>query len=203
MGGTTLDTAGDVLEVKAPNDNADHYTEFNCPASAKGCYQKFKANSDFVSSEFASTDGDWFMGSFGTGDFGFKDSNNGTWPFEIAKGATTSAIQIDANSHISFGGTTSQGAVSSCGTSPKLNGNDDAGSITIGTGAVNACTLTFINTYTNVPHCFVNLNIAAATATVLIANTSATQLIAHASASNIGGSKMDYFCVASSTASVF
>ena len=51
------------------------------------------------------------------------------------------------------------------------------------------------------PRCFGNLipKDSAATATVMVIVPSATNFIAKSSASNIGGSKFDYFCSASST----
>lgn len=44
--------------------------------------------------------------------------------------------------------------VSSCGTSPTIAGNDQAGKVTIGTAPGTSCTLTFANPWKNAPACF-------------------------------------------------
>ena len=114
--------------------------------------------------------------------------------------AGKSIFGIGSTTHIMWGldDTTSVGT---CGTNPVINGNDVSGTVTFGTGSLAACTITFKNTYTNTPRCFGNLipKGSAATATVMVIIPSATNFIAKSSASNIGGSKFDYFCSASST----
>ncbi len=117
--------------------------------------------------------------------------------FTLSTTSPTMVMSIDNAGHLNFGGY--KPAISSCGSgSPVVNApsSDTSGWIHIGTGAVNACTLTWAVPQVNAPHCFVNINSAAATATVLIASTTATTMVLHASASNLGGAVIDYFCPA-------
>ena len=46
-------------------------------------------------------------------------------------------------------------ALTACGTTPAISGDDRAGEITMGTGSPAACTVTFANAYTGVPYCTV------------------------------------------------
>lgn len=83
-------------------------------------------------------------------------------------------------------------AVSACGTSPSIAGNDQAGVVTIGTGgSATTCTVTFNVGYGAAPHCFLNDQtdiglVKATTTTTVLTITKATAFTA--------GSKIDYFC---------
>lgn len=46
-------------------------------------------------------------------------------------------------------------ALSSCGTSPSITGNDLAGTVTMGTGTPTGCVITFSSPYQTAPHCVV------------------------------------------------
>lgn len=46
--------------------------------------------------------------------------------------------------------------LSNCGTTPSVTGTDRAGKITVGTGVVTACTLTFAAAYPSAPNCIIN-----------------------------------------------
>lgn len=76
--------------------------------------------------------------------------------------ASTSVTNNFYNSHQTFTSYTAP-TLSSCGTSPSLGtgSGDTAGVITLGTGAVNACTLTFGTAFTNAPSCKVASNSSA------------------------------------------
>jgi hypothetical protein len=63
------------------------------------------------------------------------------------------AMTVDANTHVSFGGTAP--AVTSCGTSPSIVGSDTAGEVTTGTATPTACTITFNKAYAAQPYCTV------------------------------------------------
>lgn len=72
----------------------------------------------------------------------------------ISVEATTTA---GTNGHVLFTG--SAPTLSLCGTSPTVtNGTDNGGVVTLGTGTVNACTLTFATAFTNTPACNVDSN---------------------------------------------
>ncbi len=112
----------------------------------------------------------------------------------------TPYFEIDQFGHVGFGGALPGTAVSTCGTSPVIKGNDTAGQIKIGTGATSACTVTFANAYTNPPMVFLQLQAPLATATVVVpTQITTTGFIITASAANFGGATTTYFTVGSTT----
>ena len=58
---------------------------------------------------------------------------------------------VKGNGHVASDGGTP--AVTSCGTSPSIAGNDHAGKVTIGSSASSTCTLTFDEVYSAAPSC--------------------------------------------------
>jgi hypothetical protein len=86
-----------------------------------------------------------------------------------------------------LGGTPS---VSSCGTSPSVVGNDATGLITVGSGVVTACTLTFSRTYTTAPVCVA----VASLATVTLGATTSTTAITFGMSLTLGGGTIRYLC---------
>lgn len=84
-------------------------------------------------------------------------------------------------------------ALSSCGTSPAIEGSDFSGTVTMGTGAPTTCTITFNAAYSSSPRCSVTwrTNIASMQYTVSTTTISLTQT---ATSSNI----VDYICTARS-----
>ena len=83
--------------------------------------------------------------SAGTGDWAIIDS---TGTYEL--------MALTGNNHLQFHGTAP--TISTCGTSPSVVGNDNAFTITVGTGTTTACTATFASAWTNVPQCNVTPN---------------------------------------------
>lgn len=71
--------------------------------------------------------------------------------FEVATSTGVTHFAIDQKGHYITGGTAP--AVSACGTTPAISGNDQSGTVTIGTGSVTACTVTFNAAYATTPHC--------------------------------------------------
>ena len=73
-----------------------------------------------------------------------------------SSGATMEHFKIDNKGHVVTKGPTP--SVTSCGTSPAVVGSDINGRVTIGTaiGVDNTCTVTFANTWSTAPSCFVN-----------------------------------------------
>lgn len=70
-------------------------------------------------------------------------------------GGSTSGVSF--NGHTLYSG--SSPTLSLCGTSPtNTNSTDNAGLVTLGTGTVQSCTVTFSTAFTNVPACNVESN---------------------------------------------
>lgn len=61
--------------------------------------------------------------------------------FTLASSTNATVFSVNGSGHIKTGGSTP--TVSSCGTSPTISGNDTAGTVTVGSGVVTACTITF------------------------------------------------------------
>lgn len=69
--------------------------------------------------------------------------------FAIASTTNATVFKVNGGGHIQTGGATP--TVSSCGTDPSISGNDTSGTITVGTGVVTACTMTFAAPRSNTP----------------------------------------------------
>lgn len=84
-------------------------------------------------------------------------------------------------------------ALSSCGTTPAIEGSDLSGTVTMGTGSPTSCTITFNAAYASAPRCSVTwrTNIASMQYTV---STTAITLTQTATSSNL----VDYICTARS-----
>jgi len=78
---------------------------------------------------------------------------SGTDPFAVATSSQgTLAFGIDSSGHRYSGGPAP--AVSSCGTNPSITGDDNAGTITVGSGvSTTACTITFAHSWAATPTC--------------------------------------------------
>lgn len=83
------------------------------------------------------------------------------------------------------------GTPTSCGTSPSVTGTDMAGTITLGSGVVTACTLPFSATLSAAPKCVVTSNSLTVSASITSISTSA--LVIGLSATLPGG-LITYFC---------
>lgn len=108
--------------------------------------------------------------------------------------STTERVKIDQYGHMNHHSTgTAPTVTANCGSSPTVTGNDTVGVLNVGTGgSATTCTLTFNQTYTTTPHCFVNdqsANIA------LKAVPTATTLVITAAAAFAASSLIDYYCV--------
>lgn len=69
--------------------------------------------------------------------------------FNVASSTGSSVFNVNGAGHVVTGGATP--AVSSCGIGPTISGNDTAGTVSVGTGVVTACTITFARTRANTP----------------------------------------------------
>lgn len=80
--------------------------------------------------------------------------NSGNIKLAVGTSSSGTLGVILNSAHISSTGTTP--AVSACGTSPSIVGNDDIGRITVGTGGTaTSCTITFSSAWANAPICMV------------------------------------------------
>ncbi len=74
----------------------------------------------------------------------------------VGIGTTAPAAALDIAGHIGDSGTAlAAAAVSSCGVSAAITGNDTRGMVTIG-GTPTACTITFSSTFATPPHCVIS-----------------------------------------------
>ena len=81
--------------------------------------------------------------------------------------------------------------LTSCGTSPSITGNNQTGTVTLGTGSPTGCTIAFTTSYVATPRCVVSWR----------ANLAATGYTPSASAlvltqTGTSSSVVDYFCAA-------
>lgn len=83
--------------------------------------------------------------------------------------------------------------ISSCGTSPSAStgSSNQSGTITIGTGGITACTLTFTGTLPRTPKCYATTNSATVTAGVTSINTTA---VAFGFSADLSGGVLRYQC---------
>ncbi len=83
-------------------------------------------------------------------------------------------------------------ALTSCGTSPTISGNDFAGTVTMGTGTPTGCVITFNTAYSAAPHCVVTSRTAyGTTALAYTVSTAAITTTQSAVSSNL----IDYVCI--------
>lgn len=83
--------------------------------------------------------------------------------------------------------------ISSCGTSPSAStsSSNQSGAITIGTGGITACTLSFTGTLPRTPKCYATTNSATITAGVTSINTTA---VAFGFSADLSGGVLRYRC---------
>ena len=95
------------------------------------------------------------------------------------------------NTHVTASATTSP-ALSSCGTDPSIVGSDNAGKITMGSGALTSCTVTFASAWANAPACTTNDESSTAIVTVTNSTTGAAMTIR---ATSLTSKVVSYICV--------
>lgn len=114
----------------------------------------------------------------------------GVVPFAIASSTGTSLFSVDGAGHIITGGGTP--SISTCGVTPSVSGNDTAGTITVGSGVVTACTLTFAKVRTNAPRvvgCVPNSALACGV------TSKSTSAVTFSFAATLGSGTVDYLIV--------
>lgn len=106
-----------------------------------------------------------------------------------SQNAATQVEIIDGNGHIRVGNQTAP-ALTSCGTSPAIVGDDTGGTVTMGTGTPTGCVITFHTAYTNTPNCIVSWPAQALASQSYVTSTTAITLTQTATSSN----KVVYIC---------
>ena len=96
-----------------------------------------------------------------------------------------------ANGHLTTYNQSGAPSATTCGTSPSVSGNDVNGTITVGSGVVTACTLTFLGSWATAPQCFFTPN-ADVNFWKASASTSAYTINSLASMSGVA---FDYLCL--------
>lgn len=110
----------------------------------------------------------------------------------LASSTNATVFNVNAAGHIVTGGATP--TVSSCGTSPSIVGNDTSGTVTVGSGVVTACTITFAATRANTPRVVGvvtggGLNVAGGY------SAKSTTAVTFSFAATIGSGSFDYFII--------
>lgn len=101
--------------------------------------------------------------------------------------------QFDTNGKQRVGANTAP-ALTSCGTSPTIVGNDHAGTVTMGTAAPTGCVITFNVAYASTPICIGSWPAQALASQSYVVSTTAITLTQTATSSNI----FRYICLAQS-----
>lgn len=106
--------------------------------------------------------------------------------------ATTEFVTYQgASSTAHFQSDGSAPALSSCGTSPAIAGSDVSGKVTIGSGSITSCTVTFATAYAAAPACLVTGSDAAIT----YAATTSTSALTITSSGDMNADVVMYFCI--------
>jgi hypothetical protein len=104
----------------------------------------------------------------------------------------TSSLALAVGGHILTGSAvTASSTASSCGSSPYVNGNDEAGFIKVGSGSPTSCTLNFKTAYQYAPVCVANDNSGILAIQVQTATSTAT----FSAASSMSGATLGYICL--------
>lgn len=105
----------------------------------------------------------------------------------------TAQLVVGGNGHILSQGSSAP-SVSSCGTGATVTtgSTDVVGEITVGTGTITSCTVTFVSAWDRAPHCFIQGN-TTNNKTYALANTTTTFVITSGSA--FDSEVLDYLCI--------
>jgi hypothetical protein len=130
----------------------------------------------------------------------FSITNGGQQRFLLTGGGTVgigvAAPNSDTRLHVKDGhvsvSATASPTLSSCGTNPSIAGSDNAGKITMGSGALTSCTATFAAAWTNAPACATNDESASA---IVAATNSTTTTAMTIRATSLTSKVISYICV--------
>ncbi len=155
------------LQVYNPNTNDSDLTiEALNAATGKGTAIQSSASSNYVSFVASGTGQKWQFGQWGNTNYKIYDATNNKTPFTIASGAPDYSMFVSSSGSLLLGTYTQHAtgiadelgqllvrggtapAISSCGTSPTIAGADSSFVVTVGTGGVTACSITFGTAFT-------------------------------------------------------
>jgi len=132
------------------------------------------------------TDGQWAIAASGSVT-GFTSVGMG--------GALTGVTTLGASGNATWSGTAhlihtgTAPAVTVCGTDPAIVGTDLAGKVTIGTGGVTACTVTFAAAYSSAPACSIGASIT------LVTTTTTASVLTLTHAVDMSAAVISYTCI--------
>jgi hypothetical protein len=84
---------------------------------------------------------------------GDKGSSN---PFQVTSSTGTTLFNISPAGEILLGG--GNPTMGTCGTSPSISGNDNTGTVTVGSGVVTSCAVLFGTSKKGIPHVFITVD---------------------------------------------
>ena len=116
-----------------------------------------------------------------------------TGPLVVRNASSAMTHQLDINGKQRVGATPAP-ALTSCGTSPTIVGNDHAGVVTMGTGSPTGCVITFNVAYASAPICIVSWQAQALASQSYTVSASAITLTQTGTSSNTAR----YICLAQS-----
>lgn len=120
-------------------------------------------------------------------------STTGTGNADAALSGDTQMFAVDRFGHQRISGLAAP-ALTSCGTTPAISGDDRAGEVTMGTGSPTGCVITFANAYTSVPYCVVTWQATPLASQSYTVSATALTLTQTGTSSN----KVNYNCAARS-----
>jgi hypothetical protein len=110
----------------------------------------------------------------------------------LASSTGSSVFSVNGAGNIVTGGGTP--SVSSCGTSPSVSGNDTAGTVTVGSGVVLSCTITFSTARANTPR-IVGVVTGGGLNVTGGYSAKSTTAVTFSFAATVGAGTFDYFIV--------
>lgn len=151
--------------------------------------------SGLMANNFLTTCANGFVLQGGAGNVSLNGNvSKGTTGSNVLDNSTLSMLLYLNNNTFDVAAVTLRApTISSCGTSPSAStgSGNQSGTITIGTGGITACTLTFTGTLPRTPKCFATTNSATVTAGVTSINTTA---VAFGFSADLSGGVLRYQC---------
>lgn len=107
----------------------------------------------------------------------------------LSSDLASSTYSLAVGGHVITGG--NQPTASACGSVPNIAGDDTAGIVTVGSGSVSSCQITFVQAYTTAPACTANDN----TSFLAIRPQVTTTGLTLTAASSFSGDNISYTCL--------
>lgn len=163
--------------------------------SARGSYLTFATtpNNSITRAEVMRLDQNGRVGIGTTTPWGLLSVQGTTNPiFVIATSTGNAVFRIDSKGHtVSVG---PDPTISSCGSGPTIVGNDRSGAITVGSGVITSCAMTFATAYVSAPSCTMTINTTAVTGGITAISTTD---VTFSFSATLGGGIIYYNCIQS------